>query len=81
MGIVQLPAPGVRGRGNERSALRDGVAVVIPVRSLRVLPKEVGAVAAYCSSCAGPIDFGAVVRGPHAYCSVECSLGGGDRPA
>jgi hypothetical protein len=35
---------------------------------------------AYCAACAAPIDFGAVWRGEEAYCSVECSLGGG-RPA
>ena len=36
---------------------------------------------AYCDGCAGPIDFGAVYRGPLVFCSVECSLGGVRPPA
>jgi hypothetical protein len=32
--------------------------------------------AAFCSGCAGPIEFGAVVKGGKPFCSIECSLGG-----
>jgi hypothetical protein len=78
MSIVPLPASRLRG-GKERSALRRGIAMV-PVRPLRVLPGAAAGAAAYCASCARPIEFGAVIRDLEAYCSVECSLGG-DRPA
>ena len=79
MGIVQLP--GVRGRGvGERAALRRGPASGAPVRLIPVPPKGSARAAAYCASCAGPIEFGVVARGAQAYCSIECSLGG-DNPA
>jgi hypothetical protein len=82
MGIVQFPV-GRQRPGRARMPLRTGVAVnVVPVRPLHVVSTNGAAGSAYCAGCAGPIEFGAVVRGPEAFCSVECSLGpGGDRPA
>ncbi|HEV2139759.1 MAG TPA: hypothetical protein VGT01_01100 [Candidatus Dormibacteraeota bacterium] len=47
--------------------------------ALQLVQRQTAA-AAYCAACAAPIDSGAVWRGEEAYCSVECSLGGG-RPA
>jgi hypothetical protein len=80
MGIVQLPVERLHGV-NERTALRKGVSLVMPVRPLHLVAKD-DAIADYCAACAGPIEFGAVVRGLESFCSVECSLGpGGDRPA
>jgi hypothetical protein len=79
MGIVQLPAGWERGDG-ERSALERGLAKVLPVRSLRVLPMQEVDQRGYCAGCARPIEFGAVVRGDEVFCSIDCSLGGG-RPA
>ena len=79
MGIVQLPFARLAGNA-ERIAFRHGVAVAAkgqPV--LRLVPKA-GSAPGFCASCAAPIDFGVVWRGGEAYCSVECSLGGG-RPA
>jgi len=76
MGIVQFPLD--RLGGVERMALRQGKArggVAVP--SLRVLGV---ARQLFCSACAAPVDYGAVWRGEEAFCSVECSLGGG-RPA
>jgi hypothetical protein len=65
----------------ERVALRHGTVRVVPVRPLRIVVEDAAA-ASYCSGCAGPIEFGAVVRGLDSFCSVECSLEpGGDRPA
>jgi hypothetical protein len=79
-GIVLLPARLWRG-DKERSALRQGIGVApSPGRPLRVLPDGGADAAVYCAACAGPIEFGPVIRGLEAYCSVECSLGG-DRPA
>jgi hypothetical protein len=82
MGIVQLPV-GRQRADKERMALRSGAAVNgVPVRPLHVVSTKGAAGSAYCAGCAGPIEFGAVVRGLEAFCSVECSLGpGGDRPA
>lgn len=81
MGIVQLPVGRLRGV-TERTALRHGMAVMVPVRPLHVVTKGDASGSAHCAGCAGPIEFGAVVRGLDYYCSVECSLGpGGDRPA
>ena len=81
MGIVQLPVGRLRGI-TERTALRHGIAVVVPVRPLHVVKKADAPESAYSAGCAGPIEFGAVVRGLDSNCSVECSLGpGGDRPA
>ncbi len=82
MGIVQLPV-GRQRDDRVRMALQAGVAVkVVPVRPLHIVSTNDTATSAYCTGCATPIEFGAVVRGLEAYCSVECSLGpGGDRPA
>jgi hypothetical protein len=81
MGVVHLPAGRLQGPVAERSALRHGIAngpahVRVVERS-----KVVDAQPSYCDSCAGPIDYGAVFRGTHVYCSVECSLGGSRPPA
>ena len=76
MAVIQLPV----GRSNERAALRRGLADQRPPReALRVVEGRAAA-RPYCASCAAPIEFGAVVRGGRAFCSIECSLGG-DRPA
>lgn len=48
-------------------------------RPLHLVPTQVAQEAAYCAGCAGPIEFGPVLRFSQAFCSVECSLGG--RPA
>jgi hypothetical protein len=81
MGIVQLPVGRLRGV-TERTTLRQGVAVVVPVRPVHVVSREGAGGPAYCAGCAGPIEFGAIIRGLESYCSVECSLEpGGDRPA
>jgi hypothetical protein len=80
MGVVQLPQARRHREGTERSALRRGVAVVIAARRPRLLSNDALGAAAYCAGCAGPIEFGRVIRGLESYCSVECSLGG-DRPA
>ena len=80
MGVVQLPTWRVAGSA-ERIAFRRGLVVRAGLDrpSLRVV--QAGRpVAAFCSRCAAPIDFGAVWRGDEAFCSVECSLGG-NRPA
>jgi hypothetical protein len=79
MGLIQLPTHGRRGQIRERAALRGRLAIVVPVRPLQVLPDAVDA-GRYCAGCAGPIEFGPVIRGLESFCSVECSLGG-DRPA
>ena len=79
MGIIQLPRVGVRG-DVERAALRRGLAAGLPVRLAPVPPNGSAVGPGYCAGCAGPIEFGAVVRAAHAYCSIECSLGG-DHPA
>jgi hypothetical protein len=79
MGIVHLPVWRLAGNA-ERIAFREGLSLAgsgQPV--LRVLSPAASA-AAFCASCAAPIEFGAVWRRGEAYCSVECSLGGG-RPA
>ena len=76
MGIVHLPVG--RGRGElERSALQRALSSVKPApASLRVVSRKPARHSAYCAACAGPIEFGAVVRGGECYCSIECSLGG-----
>ena len=82
MGVIQLPQlpmEGPRRQIGERAALRDGLAVGLG-RPLKVLPKRSADAYSYCAGCAGPIEFGPVIRGSESYCSVECSLGG-DRPA
>jgi hypothetical protein len=79
MGIVQLPGVGARG-DVERAALRRGLATGSPVRLVEVMPGGAAGARAYCAGCAAPIEFGAVVRGGQAYCSIECSLEG-SRPA
>jgi hypothetical protein len=79
MGIVQLPGWRSVG-GAERVAFRRGLAGTGRIRPpLRVIREE-QRVSHYCTACAAPIEFGVVWRGLEAYCSVECSLGGG-RPA
>jgi hypothetical protein len=79
MGIIQLPR--MWGRGEvERAALRRGLATGSPVRLVDVPPSGAADMPAYCAACAGPIEFGAVVRAGRSYCSIECSLGE-DRPA
>jgi len=79
MGIVQLP--GMWGRGEvERAALRRGFATGSLVCLVEVLPSGAAHARAYCAGCAGPIEFGAVIRAGQAYCSIECSLEG-NRPA
>lgn len=76
MQIVNLPVRW-HGEGASREAGRKGLyrpsgpplrLVAGPLRT------------AYCAGCASPIDMGAVWRQEQAFCSVECSLGGG-RPA
>jgi hypothetical protein len=79
MGIVQLPVWRVAGSA-ERIAFRSGLARQGVERPSLRLVRAGAPVAAYCSACAAPINFGAVWRGDEAYCSVECSLGG-NRPA
>ena len=77
MGIVRFPVD--RLVPAERVALSHGIAAAGRVGHpvLRVIGV---ARPLFCAACAAPIDFGAVWRGEDAYCSVECSLGGG-RPA
>jgi hypothetical protein len=77
--LPQLPMDGPRGQIGERAALRGGLAGGLG-RPLKVLPKTSAGAYSYCAGCAGPIEFGPVIRGSESYCSVECSLGG-DRPA
>jgi hypothetical protein len=78
--VIQLPQVRRHGEATERSALRRGVAVVIGERRPQLLSNDASDAAAYCAGCAGPIEFGRVIRGLESFCSVECSLGG-DRPA
>ena len=81
MAVVQLPVGGFGGSGSERGALRAGVAGPRPGRAqLRLMEGRSRLSSSYCSTCASPIELGAVTRGREAYCSIECSLGG-DRPA
>ena len=75
MGIVQLPAVRERGDG-ERAALRRGLAIGVPLRRVPVRLEGSRGAAAYCAACAGPIEFGAVIRAGRSYCSIECSLEG-----
>ena len=78
MDIVQLPVGRLNGHA-ERVAFRHGLAGSSGVRPLlRVVARR--PIAAFCAACAAPIDFGPVWREGEAFCSVECSLGGG-RPA
>jgi hypothetical protein len=71
-----------RGRGEmaEVSPLRRGV-VVMPFagQAPRVVREAPIRRAHFCATCAGPVEYGAVLRGDMVFCSVECSLGG--RPA
>jgi hypothetical protein len=74
-----IPLPGARIV--ERSALKQSLVVMShPSRRPRLAVRPEATAQAYCANCAGPIEFGAVIRGREAYCSVECSLEG-DRPA
>lgn len=77
MGIVRFPVD--RLVQPERMALRHGVAAS-GVEGRPVLRVMGVARMLFCAACAAPVDFGAVWRGDEAFCSVECSLGGG-RPA
>ena len=81
MGTVRLsvvpPRDQMTGRAGLRKVLGDGRAVVVPARPLRVVSGGDAGGSAYCARCAAPIEFGPVMRGLDAYCSVECSLGGG----
>jgi hypothetical protein len=74
MGMVHAPAGFVSGNVSERGALRGGVAAPRPARSALRVVKD--AASRFCAGCAAPIEFGAVIRGTDAYCSIECSLGG-----
>lgn len=77
MNIVEFPA----GRlSAERVALRSRVPATSRFGAALQLVQRQTAAVAYCAACAAPIDFGAVLQGKEAYCSVECSLGG-NRPA
>jgi len=73
MDIVQLPAGRVWA-GPERSAHRQGLASSSRFQAALQLVQRQTPAAAYCATCAAPIDFGAVWRGQDAFCSVECSL-------
>jgi hypothetical protein len=74
-----IPLPGARL--DEGAALKQGLVVISrATRRPRVAVLPSSGAAVFCASCAGAIEFGAVMRGLEAYCSVECSLGG-DRPA
>lgn len=77
MSIVQFPVGRVSG---QRAAFRRGTPLSTRFGAALQLVQRQTAAAAYCAACAAPIDSGAVWRGEEAYCSVECSLGGG-RPA
>ena len=78
MAIVELPMWRLRGGGApDRVALREGIASAQP--AVRVVKDDQGV--GYCDRCASTIEFGAVMRGPGTYCSVECSLEGPDRTA
>ena len=77
MSIVQFPV----GRVSvERGAIRRGMPLSTKFGAALQLVQRQTPALAYCAACAAPIDFGAVWRGEDAYCSVDCSLGGG-RPA
>jgi len=81
MGVFHLPSGRLHGRIAERSALRQGIASgPAHLRVIKRLP-AVEVRPAFCDSCAGPIDYGAVYHGTQVYCSVECSLGGVRPPA
>jgi len=77
MSIVQFPVGRVPA---ERAAFRRGMPLSTRFGAALQLVQRQTAAVAYCAACAAPIDVGAVWRGEEAYCSVECSLGGG-RPA
>jgi hypothetical protein len=77
MSIVQFPVARLAaGRG----AFRGGMPLSTRFGAALQLVQRQTPARAYCAACAAPIDFGAVWRGEEAYCSVDCSLGGG-RPA
>lgn len=79
MSIVQLPVERLGG-GTERVPVHHGLAASSRFGAALQLMQRQTPARSYCAACAAPIDFGAVWRGPEAYCSVECSLVG-DRPA
>jgi hypothetical protein len=76
MSVIQLPLVRRHRQVSERSALRRGLAVVNSPRRLQLLSNGTSGTRAYCARCAGPIEFGPVIRGHDSYCSVECSWGG-----
>lgn len=78
MGIIQLPVGRLAGH-SERIAFRQARVLTSGKPPLRVITPV--PVASFCAACAAPIDFGPVWRAGEAFCSVECSLGGDDRPA
>jgi hypothetical protein len=80
MSIVHLPVGRLGGPNPERAGFRQGMVGPGAVRPMLRLIREESVGPRYCAGCAAPIDFGVVWRGVEAYCSVECSLGGG-RPA
>ena len=55
----------------QRVALRQRLAIALPDQPRRVAPTR----PRYCANCAESLEFGAVLSGGRAYCSVECSLG------
>jgi hypothetical protein len=79
MSVVQLPVGRSFSRP-ERVALRRGLPMTSRLGAALQLVQRQTSAPAYCAACAAPIDYGAVWRGEDAFCSVECSPGGG-RPA
>jgi hypothetical protein len=80
MSAINLPVGRARRQMEERAALRHGMAITSATgNSLRLVPKPTLQASGYCAACAGPIEYGPVLRGTELYCSLECSLG--SRPA
>ena len=79
MGIVQLPSWRLAGNA-ERIAFREGLSLAGKGQPLLKVLSSSAPAPGFCASCAAPVEFGVVWRGGEAFCSVECSLGGG-RPA
>jgi hypothetical protein len=76
MSVIQLPVGSFKEVA-ERGALRRGVSMSAPSRvSVKAMSNRRLA-PAYCAGCAAAIEFGTVFHRNQAYCSVECSLGGG----
>jgi hypothetical protein len=66
-----------RGRETaERAALRLGLLVTSsPGQPLRPALNRSAHPTRCCATCAGSVEFGAVLSGGEVYCSVECSVG------